>query len=107
MDTYTIQITSQAKEHLTLIRDYIAHDLKEPEIAKNMLRLLRTEMYSLDSLPHRIKCIEEKPWGDLGFRKLRVKNYYIYFRIDEALKEVQILAVIYTKVDQEKQLEKL
>ena len=24
MDTYTIQITSQAKEHLTLIRDYIA-----------------------------------------------------------------------------------
>ena len=23
MDTYTIQITSQAKEHLTLIRDYI------------------------------------------------------------------------------------
>ena len=72
-----------------------------------MLRLLRTEMYSLDSLPHRIKCIEEKTWGDLGFRKLRVKNYYIYFRIDEALKEVQILAVIYTKMDQEKQLEKL
>lgn len=64
-------------------------------------------MYSLDSLPHRIKCIEEKPWSDLGFRKLRVKNYYIYFRIDEALKEVQILAVIYTKMDQEKQLEKL
>lgn len=55
MDTYTIRITSQAKEHLTLIRDYIAHELKEPEIAKNMLRLLRTEMYSLDSLPHRIK----------------------------------------------------
>ena len=26
MDTYTIQITSQAKEHLTLIRDYIAHE---------------------------------------------------------------------------------
>ncbi len=28
MDTYTIQITSQAKEHLTLIRDYIAHGVE-------------------------------------------------------------------------------
>ena len=41
--------------------------------------------------------------------KVKCMNYlgYIYFRIDEALKEVQILAVIYTKMDQEKQLEKL
>ncbi len=43
----------------------------------------------------------------LGFRKIRVKNYYVYFWVDENRKEVQILAVIYVRRDQAKQLEQL
>ena len=73
MDKYKIKLTKQAKEHLTLIREYIATELKEPGIAKNMLELLKSEMHSLETMPHRIKCIDENPWQDLGFRKIRVK----------------------------------
>ena len=36
-----------------------------------------------------------QPWGELGFRRIRVKNYYVYFCVDENKREVQILAVIY------------
>lgn len=103
MDKYKIRLTRQAKEHLILIREYIAKELKEPFIAKKMLDLLKTQ----ETMPHRIKCIDEKPWNDLGFRKIRVKNYYIYFLIDENKKEVQIIAVIYVKRNETKQLEKL
>ena len=73
MDKYKIKLTKQAKEHLTLIREYIATELKEPGIAKKMLELLKSEMHSLETMPHRIKCIDENPWQDLGFRKIRVK----------------------------------
>lgn len=107
MDKYKIRLTKQAKENLTLVREYIATELKEPGIAKKMLELLKSEMYSLETMPHRIKCVDEKPWQDLGFRKLKVKNYYIYFWIDDSKKEIQIIAVIYVKRDQMKQLEKL
>lgn len=107
MGSYKIKITRQAGEHLTLIREYIATELKAPGIAKKVLELLKSEMYSLEAMPHRIKCIDEKPWQGLGFRKIRVKNYYIYFWIDENRKEVQIIAVIYVKMDQVNQLEKL
>lgn len=107
MDSYQIKITRQAKEHLVLIREYIATELKEPGIAKKLLELLKTEMCSLQTMPYRVKCIDEQPWHDLGFRKIRVKNYYIYFWIDEDRKEVQILALIYVKRDQAKQLEQL
>lgn len=72
MDKFKIRVTKQAKEHLTLIREYIATDLKEPGITKKMLELLKLKMYSLETMPHRIKCIDEKPWQDLGFRKFRV-----------------------------------
>lgn len=47
MDGYKIKVTRQAKEHLALIREYIATELKEPEIAKRMLDLLKAKMTSL------------------------------------------------------------
>ncbi len=107
MDEYKIKITRQAKEHLELIREYIATGLKEPAIAKRTLELLKTEMMSLQTMPYRVKAIDEEPWGKLGFRKIRVKNYYVYFWVDENRKEVQILAVIYVRRDQAKQPEQL
>lgn len=107
MGEYKIKVTRQAKGHLALIREYIATELKEPIVAKRMLELLKTEMMSLQTMPYRVKCIDEQPWGELGFRKIRVKNYYIYFWVDENKKEVQILAVIYLRRDQSTQLEQL
>lgn len=51
-------------------------------------------------MPYRVKLIDEQPWGNLGFRTIRTKNYYIYFLVDENRKEIQILAVIYVRRDQ-------
>ena len=107
MDEYKVKVTRQAKEHFALIREYIATELKEPIVAKRTLELLKSEMMSLQTMPYRVKCIDEQPWGELGFRKIRVKNYYVYFCVDENRKEVQILAVIYVRRDQAKQLEQL
>ena len=107
MDEYKIKVTRQAKEHLALIREYIATELQAPIVAKRMLELLKSEMMSLQTMPYRVKLISEQPWCELGFRRIRVKNYYVYFCVDESRKEVQILAVIYVRRDQAKQLEQL
>ena len=107
MDEYKVKVTRQAKEHLALIREYIATKLKEPIVAKRTLELLKSEMMSLQTMPYRVKLIGEQPWCELGFRRIRVKNYYVYFCVDESRKEVQILAVIYVRRDQAKQLEQL
>lgn len=72
-----------------------------------MLKQLKAKMMSLHTMPYRVKLIDEQPWGNLGFRKIRTKNYYIYFLVDENRKEIQILAVIYVRRDQAKQLEQL
>ena len=104
MTTYQVKITHQAKEHLTFIRDYITIQLKSPESAKKLLHLFQTRMNSLSFMPQRISCIKESPWGKNGIRKIRVEKYYIYFGIIEDKKQVQIIAVIYSKRNQEKQL---
>jgi len=107
MAKYKIRITRQARAHLQDIRDYIATTFLEPGTAKKMVQLLRSEIQSLSDMPQRIKAIDEEPWGSYGFRKIRVKNYYVYFWIDEENKQVQIIAVIYVKRDQIRQLEKM
>lgn len=107
MDKYKIKLTKQATENLQIIRDYISIELKAPDAAKNMLKILKKKIFSLETMPQRIKCVNEKPWHDLGFRKVKVKNYYIYFWIDENKRTIQINAIIYIKRDKNNLLEQL
>ena len=104
---YTVRITRQARDHLKAIKQYIAEELMAPEAASNMIAILKDEIKSLEKMPERIKFTEEEPWRSEGVRRMRVKNYYIYFWIDEGNSKVQITAVIYVARDQAKQLEKM
>ncbi len=56
-------------------------------------------------MPDRIKLTEEEPWRSEGVHRMRVKNYYMYFWIDEENSKVQVTAVIYVAIDQAAQLE--
>lgn len=107
MTKYKVKVVRQAKSHLTAIKEYIAFELLAPDTARNMLNLLRQSIQSLSDEPYRIKTIDEHPWGSQGIRKTRVKNYYIYFWIDEGSKCIYVIAVIYVARDQEEQLAKL
>ncbi len=96
MAKYKVRITRQARAHLQDIRDYIATTFLESETARKMVQLLRSEIQSLTEMPQRIKNIDEEPWGSYGFRKIRVKNYYVYFWINEE-KKLKGFDLIYTK----------
>ena len=48
--------------------------------------------------------MDEQPWKDAGIRKTRVKNYYIYFLVDDKEMSVKVNAVIYVGRDQTKQM---
>ncbi len=101
---YKIRITRQALAHLREIRRYIEVELAAPDAVLNTIRAIRTEIAKLSYMPQKIQTVDEKPWNDEGFRKIRVKNYYVYFWIDEGSRKVQIIAVIYVKMDQVNQL---
>lgn len=104
---YQVRITTQAKEHLQEIRDYITHQLLAPDAAKNTLMLIGAEMSSLSTMPKRVKLVEEEPWRSKGIRVKAVKNFLIYFWISEPDMLVQIIAVIYARRDQIRLLSQL
>ena len=48
--------------------------------------------------------IEEEPWRTEGIRKIIVKNFLIYYWVDDDNSRVQVTAVIYSRCDQIQQL---
>ena len=104
MDPYKIIVTPDATANLAELRYYIANILMAPGTAHKYIRLIRREIATLKIFPARIAPVDEEPWHSRGIRYLIVKNFYVYYRIDEAAKTVYILNVVYNKRDQLKVL---
>lgn len=107
MELYTVKLTTLAQKQLEEITQYVAFTLQAPETALRLLDLLEQEIASLSSFPSRIALTEEEPWHSLGIHKMTVKNYLVYFWINEARRTVQITAVIHGRRDQMQQLSEM
>lgn len=107
MGNYIVKITSQAEEQIHEIAHYISYELKSPNAALHLMDTLEDAFSSLMQFPHRITIVNDEPWHSKGIRRLPVKNFFIYFWLDEDNMKVQITAVIYSKRDQLKQLAKM
>ncbi|MCR4962406.1 MAG: type II toxin-antitoxin system RelE/ParE family toxin [Firmicutes bacterium] len=100
MTSYRIIVTPDAQADLAELRDYIANTLSAPGTALAYVRAVRQEIASLAEMPARCKLLEDEPWHSYGFRRLPVKNFYVYYRIDEPANIVYVLNVIYARRDQ-------
>ena len=100
MERYEVTITPDAAADLTELRDYIAGALFSPDAARSCIRSIRLEIEKLESLPAIHPLVEEEPWHSRGVRSMLVKNFLIYYRVDEPANHVDILNVIYARRDQ-------
>lgn len=101
-DYYKPIILPEAQHDIKEIVLYIAQELFSPQAALNLQDAFQEEIRKLSYMPTRIESIDEEPWGSQGVRKIRVKNYYIYFIVDDNEMAVKVNAVIYIGRDQEK-----
>lgn len=107
MDEYKVKITPQASEQILEIFNYISNTLKEPVVAERLFDKLRESVLSLGTMPRRVALIDEEPWKSHGIHKMPVKNFIVYFWINEELKQVHIIAVIYGRRDQLERLKQM
>lgn len=105
--TYTVKITSQAEEQIQEIIYYITHIPKAPDAALHLLDVLEESFLPLSQFPQRVALVNDEPWHTDGIRRLPVKNFLVYFWIDEDNMRVQITAVIYGKRDQIRQMSQM
>lgn len=104
MNEYEVRVTRQALEQMKEIVHYISNDLMAPSAADNLLGKMRAEIMRLSNFPKKYALIDEEPWRTEGIRKIVVKNFLIYYWVDDENSRVQVTAVIYSRRDQIRQL---
>ena len=96
---YRITLTPQATEQIQQTMLYITQTLQAPQAARHWADLLYNKIAGLSFMPARHPLTEEEPWHTEGIRKMPVKNFLIYYLIDEENKNVIITAIIYGRRD--------
>ena len=91
MDSFEIVITPDAEADLSEIRDYIAYTLLVLDVALDYIRAIRREIEKLSYMAVSIASVDKEPWHSRGVRKIIAKNFFIYYRPDEASGKVYVL----------------
>jgi plasmid stabilization system protein ParE len=99
MGDYRINISDLAKQDIRETAAYIKYDLQEPAIAEKITEAILDAIFTLEDMPARIGLVNDERLTKKQIRGLRVKNYTAFFRINETLKTVEIIRVIYSKRD--------
>jgi len=104
---YKVIILPLAEDDIRDQTEYIAFELKAPEVAINTVRGFRKTIDNLGVFPQSHELDEDEELAKYGIRKTYFKNYKIYFLIDESEKTVYILRVFHMLVDSREKILRL
>ena len=97
---YEVKLTAQAIGQIAETLQYISKTLLAAATARIWADTLQREIAKLAYLPSRYPLTAEGPWRTKGIRKMPVKNFLVYYLIDEEEKTVWVTAVIYGRREQ-------
>ena len=100
MIKYKIIVSPTAKAQIKGITAHIRNRLFNPQAAKAIALAIKSAIASLATMPKRTAEV-----SSVGLRRMVVRSYLVYYIIDDAERQVNVVAVIYGKRDQAAQLE--
>lgn len=101
---FNVVYTSEARQDLRDIYEYIAYELMVPEIASGQVDRIMKAARSLEQMPMRYRLYEEEPWHSQGLRFLPVDNYLIFYLPDETNNIANTIRIMYSGRDVKRQL---
>lgn len=99
MAKYRVDVSEPAENDLGEIIRYIASQLSVPLSALRLMELFEEAMECLADLPQRYPFVADERLTQMGYRKLPVKNYIVFFSIDEKNRVVDIERILYGRRD--------
>lgn len=101
---FSVVYSSEARQDLRDIYEYIAYELLEPDTAAGQTNRIMKAARSLEQMPMRYTRYEEEPWHSQGLRFLPVDKYLIFYLPDETTSVVNIIRIMYGGRDVKRQL---
>lgn len=98
-DRYKVKISKQAKLDLADIVLYVKNILKAPSIANKYAELFKSEINNLQYFPRRFAIVDSELVKGKCIRRIIVKNYMIFYRVNEKEQLVEVDRIIYGASD--------
>ena len=95
MAQYKVDISEPAENDLMDVVRYITSQLSAPVPALHMMELFEEAMAGLSNMPQRYPLVTDERLSQMGYRKLILKNYIVFFSIDDKNKAVNVERILY------------
>ena len=99
---YKLLITKEANNDINEIIGYIVNILKNPIAAGNLLDDIEKSYTVISDNPSAFSLCNDSRLRNDGYRKIIVKNYIVFYKVNEEQKTVYIMRVIYGRRDYSK-----
>lgn len=94
---YTVEYLPGANKDILDISEYIGINLRNPAAADRLIDKIISAVDKLADMPYMYAAYESPLPVENEYRKMYVKNYTIFYFVDETKKSVKIARVIYSK----------
>ena len=104
MKKYIVKMSQTAKEDLANIISYLRYDLAGDIIADKYKILFKQELKKLEDVAGSMPILDEKLTGHENIRKINVRNYIVFYSIDERNDRVFVIRIGHAFMNWEKYL---
>lgn len=104
MKKYVVKVSKTAENDLEKILKYLRYDLKEDIISDKYKLLFKQELKNLEYIAGSMPILNKGLTGYDNIRKINVRNYIIFYKIDEENLKVLVLRIGHSFMDWEKYL---
>lgn len=99
MAKYRVDVSEPAENDLRDIVRYISAQLSAPLTALKMMNTIEEAVTGLAVMSQKCPPVTDERLAMMGYRKLLVKNYIVFFTIDEKSKVVDVERILYARRD--------
>ena len=94
---YHIEVSAPAEHDISSIIGYIRHTLKNPTAADSHLNEIEQRLIDLKTMPLKYPKVTEPYLADKKIRSFLIKNYFVFYRVNEGNRTVTIIRLLYAR----------
>jgi plasmid stabilization system protein ParE len=109
---YTLFFSKVIHEDIDSSYAYIKETLESPHAAENLIKDIVEKLDYIKKTPYTRSLVHDNYLASLGIRSIKIKNYVLYYNVEEEKKSINVIRFFYNKRDwikllKEKTLEEL
>jgi toxin ParE1/3/4 len=96
---YNLSFSKIIDEDIDSCYNYIKDKLDAPMAAENLMKELYEKLNQIKENPYSRPLVHDKLLASLGIRSIKVKNYLLFYNVEEENNNLNVITFMYSKRD--------